>query len=274
MSENTLALQNRRIAIPETRQLDVLAGLLERRGATVMRCPLVNILDVEDPQPVEEWINQAVADPFDDLILLTGEGLRRLLGVAERCGKREAFVSALEQMRTITRGPKPAKVLRELGLKPGLQAGIATTPGLIDTLRSEPMAGRRVGVQLYGQEPNQLLQDYLRSAGCQVCTVAPYRYANAAEDAEVQQLVRRLISGEVDAVCFTSSPQIRRLLSVAAHQGLESALREALATTVVAAVGPVVADALREQQLPVHLMPQSSWFMKPLVQALVDHWQD
>lgn len=274
VSDESFTLRGRCVAIPETRQLDVLAGLLERRGAAVVRCPLVSILDVEDATPVEAWLQRALDTPFDDLILLTGEGLRRLLGVAERRGWRDDFVRMLEQTRTVTRGPKPAKALRELGLKPGLQAGVATTPGIIDTLREQNLQGRRVGVQLYGQEPNLLLQDFLRAAGAQVDVVAPYRYANAAEAAQVEELVEQLVAGEVDAICFTSSPQVGRLLKVAAQTGQEVALRRALTAMVVAAVGPVVADALREADLPVHLMPESSWFMKPLVQSLVDYWND
>ncbi len=272
MSDESGALSGRCIAIPETRQLDVLAGLLERRGAKVLRCPLVSILDVEDAAPVAAWLRRTMDTPLDDLILLTGEGLRRLLMVAEREGIREEFVAALGSMRTLTRGPKPAKVLRELGLKPDLQAAVATTPGVIETLRAESLQGRRVGVQLYGQEPNLPLQDFLRAAGAEVDVVAPYRYANAAEAAQVEALVAQIVTAEVDAICFTSSPQIGRLLTVAAKSGQETALRQALSGMVVAAVGPVVADALREAELPVHLMPETSWFMKPLVQSLVDHW--
>ena len=43
MSDNVLPLTNKRIALSETRELDVLCGLLERRGATVLRFPLVSI---------------------------------------------------------------------------------------------------------------------------------------------------------------------------------------------------------------------------------------
>lgn len=273
VSETSKPLQGRCIAIPESRQLDVLAGLLERRGAHTVRCPLVSIHDVEDITPVVNWIKQAIDEPFDDLILLTGEGLRRLLAVADQEGLRKEFTSSLSRMRTLTRGPKPAKVLRELGLRPSMQATVATTPGVIARLHEENLAGRRMGVQLYGQDPNQLLQDYLQERGAQCLPVAPYRYANDAEDGQVVNLLQKLIGGEVDAICFTSSPQIRRLLSVAKKQQVEPALRDALTRVLVAAVGPVVAEELRKRELSVDLMPESSWFMKPLVQALVDHWQ-
>lgn len=45
-------LAGRTIAVPETRELDIFSSMLERRGATVIRCPLVTILDAPDPQPV------------------------------------------------------------------------------------------------------------------------------------------------------------------------------------------------------------------------------
>ena len=52
------------IAVPEARQLDVLVGLLERRGATVLRCPLVAILDSPDDASVVGWIER-LATPTD-----------------------------------------------------------------------------------------------------------------------------------------------------------------------------------------------------------------
>ena len=45
-------LAGRTVAVPETRELEIFAGLLERRGARVLRCPLVSILDAPDPAPV------------------------------------------------------------------------------------------------------------------------------------------------------------------------------------------------------------------------------
>src|SRR5262245_44219002 len=116
------SLANLTIAVPETRELDVFAELLERRGAKVLRCPLVAILDAPDPVPVLDWIRRFNAAGCDDLILLTGEGLRRLLRCIDMHAPalREPFVARLAAVRKITRGPKPARALRELGLKPDI----------------------------------------------------------------------------------------------------------------------------------------------------------
>ncbi|HEX9109687.1 MAG TPA: uroporphyrinogen-III synthase, partial [Longimicrobiales bacterium] len=202
----------------------------------------------------------------DDLILTTGEGLRRLLSCIERHepALSPGFLTALGRVRRITRGPKPVRVLRELGLRADLSAAEPTTAGLIATLAAQPLRGRRCGVQLYGTEPNLPLCEFLTGAGASVRTVAPYVYADAADDAAVHGLLAQLAQGGVDAIAFTSTPQVERLFSAAAAEQV----RAALARTLVAAVGPVVAAALARHGVPARLMPADSFFLKPLTTAL------
>ncbi|HEU4655155.1 MAG TPA: uroporphyrinogen-III synthase [Steroidobacteraceae bacterium] len=260
------SLIGRTIAIPETRELDVFSSMLERRGATVVRCPLVAILDAPDPEPVLNWIRAFNTDAFTDLILLTGEGLRRLLSCIERNepSLREPFIAALARVRKITRGPKPARVLRELGLKADLAGDAPTTDGVISALTKEPLQGKRFGVQLYGSEPNTKLIEFLNRAGATVSTVAPYIYADKAADEAVSDLLQRMAGGEIDAIAFTSTPQVERIFAV----GPEDLVRRALSQTQVAAIGPVVAEALAGHQIHADLMPRESFFMKPLTTAM------
>ncbi|HEY4367968.1 MAG TPA: uroporphyrinogen-III synthase [Steroidobacteraceae bacterium] len=261
-------LEGRTIAVPESRELDVFAAMLERRGAIVLRCPLVAILDAPDPTPVIAWVRQFNDRQFDDLILLTGEGLRRLLSCIERNAAplRPDFVTRLAEVRKITRGPKPARVLRELGLKADVAAETPTTAGVIAALQSQPqsLAGRRVAVQLYGSEPNLPLMDFLSASGAQVTTVAPYVYADQADDASVRALLTRMAAGEVDVIAFTSTPQVERLFAVGPQDLVEAALQR----TQIAAVGPVVAESLARHGVAARLMPQESFFMKPLTSAM------
>jgi len=266
MQEQTLS--NRTIAVPETRELDVFSAMLERRGANVIRCPLVAILDAPDPKPVLAWVREFNAASFDDLILLTGEGLRRLLACIDKHEPqlREGFVRELARVRKITRGPKPAKALRELGLKPDLTAESPTTAGVIESLRATDLANSRVAVQLYGAEPNLPLIEFLRNAGAKPTTVAPYIYADKADDDAVRALLIRMANREVDVIAFTSSAQVDRLFSV----GPEELVRNALERTEVAAVGPVVADTLTRRNVNVRFMPHDSFFMKPLTSAMED----
>jgi uroporphyrinogen-III synthase len=192
------------------------------------------------------------------------------LAVAQRVGIEEQAVAALRQLRSITRGPKPARVLRELGLAPGLAAETPTTEGIIATLKREKLAGRSVGVQLYPGNPNPLLLDFLRSAGAKADPIVPYRYASDAESQLVDTAIRAMAAGKFDAIAFTSTPQIERLEDVAKQRGLEPELRQGLARTHIAAVGPVAASALKKHGYAVAVMPAASFHLKPLVNALID----
>lgn len=272
MSTEDLPLRGRRIALPESRELDLFADMLTKRGSDVLRCPLVSIHDAPDSAPVLAWMQELIAQPFDQLIFLTGEGLRRMVALAERQGGslRDEFVTALAPIPKLTRGPKPGAALRKIGLKADRVAVSPTTEGVIETLKAENLVGQRIGVQLYGTDPNLKLVAFLQQAGALVSTVSPYIYADDVEDARVDQLIDALLAAEVDAVAFTSATQVRRLFQIARRreQG-DAQLLAALRRLKVAAVGPVVRDELLAYGVQVDLMPESSFFMKPLVRELV-----
>src|SRR5262245_48189048 len=112
----SLPLEGRTIALAEGRQLEQLAQMLEKEGAAALRCPMLSILDNPDTASVLAWLRELAADGFSYVVLMTGEALWRLLGFAEREGLRDVVIAALGRTRTITRGPKPVRALRELGL--------------------------------------------------------------------------------------------------------------------------------------------------------------
>ena len=199
-------------------------------------------------------------------MLITGEGLTRILSCIDKYepALRPRFIAGLGKLRTITRGPKPARALRVLGLKPGIEATEPTTDGVIRAMSTQPLEGRRVAVQLYGNDPNLTLTRFLRDRLAHITTVAPYVYGNAADDVTVHALLERMAGGEVDAIAFTSKLQIERLVT----QHPAPLVRRALTRTKIAAVGPIVAEAIRAAGFEVASSPEHSWFMKPLVVAL------
>jgi len=264
------ALAGRRIVVPETREIEVLTGMLERHGATVIRCPLVAIRDAPDPAPIVAWLKRFIATPPDDLILFTGEGLFRLNKLAGTVALSEKFVAVLGQVRKITRGPKPARRLRELGLKPDLPIEPPTTAGIIATLSVENLAGRRVAVQLYPDTPHAELLDFLHKAAGSVDPVLPYAYASAAEEARVVDAIRAMAAGEVDLIAFTSTPQLHRLRQAAHNNHCEDALAAGFAKTRIAAVGPIVAAAIEAAGGTVAISPPDNFHMRPMVNAIVE----
>ena len=268
----TGALDGLTILVPESRELDLFAAMLEAEGAAAWRCPLVQILDLDDTAEAEAWLERLIAGTFADVIWLTGEGLRRLLAIAERRGRRAPLVEALGRVRTIVRGPKPARALRELGLAPGLAAPAPTSQGVLDALAGEDFGGRSIGVQLYPGAGGLPLVARLRERGAVVSPVTPYRYASQAEADRVIDAIRSLAAGRIGMIAFTSSPQVERLVEVARKAGLEAELREAFARIRIAAIGPVVEETLRRHGVAAILRPQTSFHLKPLVRAIAAAW--
>ncbi|MCB1664485.1 MAG: uroporphyrinogen-III synthase [Pseudomonadales bacterium] len=262
-------LQGQLVAVPESRQLDVLEDLLRNRGAQVMRVPLIAILDAPDSAPILRWLREFIANPPDYFIILTGEGLRRLLGFAQREGIEASFREALAGVCRICRGPKPGRALKEIDLKPDVLGKAPTTAGIIETLAELPIEQKRVAVQLYGEEPNLPLMEYLQARRALALPVAPYIYAPRSDEERVLELIEALATGQITMMTFTSQPQYARLQSVARAHGLEERLASGLARVHVAAVGPVVAEQLRQAGVSVAVMPESLFFMKPMVTELV-----
>jgi uroporphyrinogen-III synthase len=265
----TAPLAGLTVLVPESRELDLFAGMLEREGAKTLRCPLVTILDVVDPAPVEAWLGRLIAGEFDDLVLLTGEGLRRLVGVADRAGIKGQAVAAIAKLRTVIRGPKPAKALREVGLSPDVSAETPTSEGVIRTLGGLDLKGRRVGVQLYPGNPNAPLLNALSAAGASADTIVPYRYASDSETGAVADAIQAMAAGGIDFVAFTSTPQLDRLVKVAEERGLQAELKQGLARTRIAVAGPVVGKMLEDMGLTITAMPESNFHMKPLLNAMI-----
>jgi len=256
------------IAVPETRQLDTLAALFERRGAEVLRCPLVGIKDSPDEAAVMQWIARFVDSPPALLVLYTGEGLERLLGFARRSELETAFTKSLERTTKLTRGPKPQRALRRLGLRAEHEAREPTTDGLVAAAAELGQIVGRVAIQLFSADQDRRLIEYFAEHGIETDCVAPYVYASAADDDAVEALVEALEAGRIDAITFTSQAQVERIHRLAADRNIVNALRVGLERTCVAAIGPVVRAALEARHVRVDVMPSDHYSMKPLVTAL------
>jgi uroporphyrinogen-III synthase len=262
-------LNGYRILILETREEAQFSRLLTEQGADVLQCPMFAIHDAPDPAPVEAWIRRFIEKPCDDLVLMTGEGLRRLMKVARRICCDADFVAALGNARKFARGPKPGRALREIGLEPQVTTEKPTSEGIAEMLSRFDLRGHRLGLQLYPDKDHSALIGAITTEGAEVESVLPYIYDAKAADTNIVIAIKEMAAGKVDAMALTSSGQVRRLFEVAKAHGCEARLREGLAKTPIASVGPVVADELKLHGLHADISPANdAYFMKPLISAM------
>jgi uroporphyrinogen-III synthase len=262
-------LSGYRILILEAREEAQFSRLLAERGADVLQCPMFTIQDAPDPAPIEAWIARFTDKPFDDLVLMTGEGLRRLMKVARRMEVAQAFIAAVGSARKFARGPKPGRALREIGLEPEITTEKPTSEGIAEMLSRVDLRGHRVGLQLYPDRDHGALIGAIEAQGARVDVVLPYVYDAQAADANILTAIEEMAQGRVDAIALTSSGQVRRLIEVAQAHNREAQLREGLARTPIASVGPVVSDELKSHGLRTDIYPTNdAFFMKPLISAI------
>jgi uroporphyrinogen-III synthase len=262
-------LNGYRILILETREEAQFSRLLTEQGADVLQCPMFTIHDAPDAAPIEAWIKRLIEAPFDDLVLMTGEGLRRLMKVVRRIGVEKEFVAALEKTRKFARGPKPGRALREIGLEPQATTEKPTSEGIAEMLSRIDLKGHRIGLQLYPDKDHGALVGAITAQGAEVDTVLPYAYDAQAAETNIITAIDEMAQGRVDAIALTNLGQVRRLVEVARARGCEARLREGLDRTPIASVGPVVSDELKSHGLRTDIYPANdAYFMKPLISAM------
>ena len=262
-------LNGYRILILETREEAQFSRLLAEQGAEVLQCPMFTIHDAPDAAPIEAWIRRFVEKPCDDLVLMTGEGLRRLMKVARRMNLEQDFVATIGKARKFARGPKPGRALREIGLEPQMTTERPTSEGIAEMLARIDLKAHRVGLQLYPDKDHGALIAAITAQGAKVDTVTPYVYDAQAADTNIVTAIDEMAQGHIDAIALTNLGQVRRLIEVARAQGLEARLREGLSKTPIASVGPAVSDELKSHGLRTDIYPANdAFFMKPLISAM------
>ena len=268
------SLDGRVVAYVEARMQSQMGALVERHGGVPLAAPVLQEVYNTDTPEVAALIDDLCAGRVDVAVLQTGVGTRALFGAADARGRGPELLAALDRVTVIARSPKPAAVLRQHQVRIDLMPPEPfATENLIEAARNIDFSGRQVAVQAYGG-PNRLLLKKLREWGAIVREVALYSWGLPDDTTPVLELVRKLNAGEVDAVAFTSQPQVPNLLAIARQSELEDSLRRCLNSeeVAVASVGPVCTRRLLENDLKVDVEPDHP-HMGNLVLALAEHFQ-
>jgi len=196
---------------------------------------------------------------FPVVIFMTGVGTRALAQAIEVACPREKLVEALNRVTVVARGPKPVAVLREWGIRIALTVPEPNTwRELLHALHENkdkiPLKGVRVAVQEHGV-PSKELYAGLAEWGAVVFPVPVYKWEPPEDTSPLKDAIRNLASGNFDVVLFTSSVQVHHLFRFADELGEHKKVGEALRRAVIASIGPVTSETLREFGITPDLEP-------------------
>ncbi|MFB9326867.1 uroporphyrinogen-III synthase [Paenibacillus aurantiacus] len=257
------------IAVTGPRKADEISRMIEKFGGRAVIRPTQGTVFLDDTR-IEGQLERLIDQPPDWLILTTGVGTEALLQAAEGLGKRDAFVGMLGRTRIAARGYKTVNVLRKLGLAPLVKDDDGTTAGLLRGMEPYDLTGASVALQLYGDPAPKIIGQLIeRGANCE--EILPYRHIPPEGDG-VQAFIEEIISGGVDAVAATSTPQVRYLMQKAGELGRLEAVKAAFEGPVLAvAVGKVTAEAFVEEGILRVLYPEEER-MGSMVVAMSKHF--
>jgi uroporphyrinogen-III synthase len=254
-------LWGRTIAFLEARRSAEVAHLVTMQGGTPLVAPALREVPAADPAPLDRWLDRLAAGGFDLVLFLTGVGCQALLDRARDTGRIDGVLAGLAGSRVIARGPKPVHVLKQRDVRVDF---VPPEPNTSDELLAEladwDLNAKSVGLQLYGGETPflQRLRAGLAALGARVDEVSPYTWAGPADHSAIMGMIDACVTGRVDALAIFSGSQIHNLFAIAEENDRGNALRDALnrPQLLVAAVGPVAAEAIRSLGVKVDVKPE------------------
>lgn len=243
-----------RVALTGPRKSKEMSVLVEKMGGIPLVRPAQGTVFLDD-RSIRDGLVSWISDPPDWAVLTTGMGLDALFEMAEDMEVAGQLLDVLSESSIAARGYKTVNALKKRKLIPLVRDDDGSTDGLIREFAPHDLAGKKVILQLHGETAPKLVA-WLEEQGAIVRQVLPYRHV-PPEEAELEQLLNEILTFEVDAVAFTSGPQVRFLTQYAASQDkLEPMLAAFRQGVIPASVGKVTANSMREEGIEALVIPE------------------
>ncbi len=252
-----------RVLSLESRRAKEMDMLIRREGGDPFVAPSVEERPFEDHREARDFIHRLDAGEFDLVVFMTGAGLAFLRDFAAADSTLPKLAAGLRRTFIVARGPKPVPMLHEMGARAQVVVPEPNTwREVVQAVASR--AERRVAVQEYGR-PNGEMNAALEALGARVTSIPVYRWTLPSDTGPLREAERRLATREIDVALFTSSIQLDHLFRIAAERGSLPEVRSALLEyAAVAAIGPIMIEALRAEGLAADIVP-----VHPKMAALV-----
>lgn len=264
-----MSFSGKRVLSLESRRANEMAELIRKQGGVPFVAPSMREIPLKEDAEVFAFAERLFRGEFEMMIMLTGVGARQLIRLLAGRYPENAFADALRRITLVARGPKPAAVLRDMGITNAL---IAREPNTWREVLSitEGRPERRIAVQEYGR-PNPELIEALRRRGAEVTAVRVYQWDLPEDTTPLREAARKLAAGEFDAILFTTSIQIVHLIRIAAEQGIEAAVMDGLHRAFIGSIGPTTSEGLEEYGVaadfePAH--PKMGYLVKEAAERL------
>jgi uroporphyrinogen III methyltransferase/synthase len=255
-------LFGKRVLVTRPReQAAEMVDLLAKLGAEAIEAPMIKIMPPEDLTPLRQAA--ANAEQFDWIVFTSGNAVEAFMNAL----LEERDIRALSGPQLCAVGSGTAERLARYGIKVDLVPDEFHAEAVLAALKATgSLDGLRVLIPR-ADIGRDVIIDGLRVAGVLVTDVVAYRTVlDEAQRDEGPDVYGMLLNEGIDVVTFTSPSAVRNF---AAIYGTEQTV-DLLSHTIVAAIGPVTADAATRLGLAVAVQPSTS-SIAALVDAIAAH---
>ena len=244
------------VAAFESRMAAEMTRLIERHGGKPLVAPALQEIPLEDNSAALQFGELLLTEGLDVLVLLTGAGTTTLFEILHSRHAKDTIKNALKETVLIARGPKPVAALKTLGFQPTLTVPEPNTwVDVVSTLDAyRPVTGLRVAVQEYGL-PNRDLLEALKQRGAHVVQVPVYRWALPEDTAPLKQVIKQILTGQVQVMLVTNAAQIDHVMLVVEQDGKTAEFKTICRQLIIASIGPTAGERIRNHGLTVDFEP-------------------
>ncbi len=250
--------QGLRVGALESRMASEMERLIARHGGHPVVAPSMQEVPLSEHPQALDFGETLVSGEIDIVVFLTGAGCRTLLEILQTRFTLEVIKEALEKTILVVRGPKPAGVMKGLGLPPQILVPEPNTwrdvLQALDVSYPEGLAGKRVAVQEYGVSNPELLEGLTERGAC-VTPVPVYRWTMPNDLMPLQQLLDQILMEKISVLLITNAVQVDHLMKVASDRSKATQLKTVLSQVVIASIGQLASERLRHHGFPVDLEP-------------------
>jgi len=268
----TTPLRGRVVAITRpTGQTEEAGTLIRAKGGIPYYIPAIEIKPLSNPEALKKFIAKLQEGTVDFTILMSTNGVKYLFSSAEDQNLTIPLREGLAKTCVIAVGPKTAEFMKENEIRVDMVPQKYSSEGLLEILKEKDLKGKTIRIPRTSSA-SPTLTDTLRQMGADVDEIHVYESGLPADEALKAKFYEDLDAGRISALLFGSGLSAKNIFKMLTEKASMEHLRRVLAEKVaVVAIGPTTAQALRELQVKVDVIPGDYLFDKAL-DALAEHW--
>lgn len=219
------------------------ATMLSNRGAAVIECPTIRLIEPEQWEPLDDTLRNIAT--YDWVVLTSVNAVRCFFRRLDTLGQD---ARSLAGCRVCAVGPKTAEAIRGCGITPDLIPTDYKAEGVVAELSKLDISGKKI-LFPRADRAREAIPCELRNRGAQVD--APIAYRTVLPDRLPPEAVFALEKRSVDCITFTSSSTVQNLASMLG----EDRMLDMLKGVAIASIGPVTSRSCRALGLRVDIEP-------------------